>query len=99
MVVVEDTDYSLRMAMFWAVQFEDAGDGDDPLLKALKKLVVMFPTKSVTCFCATISVSFPLEPWPDLEQAAVDPVVKAPRAVRAEIDATLMFSCGRAKTP
>lgn len=44
----ENTDYSLRVTILLEVQFDDAGDNDDPLLKASKKLVVMFAIRSVT---------------------------------------------------
>lgn len=93
------TDYSFRVTILSEVQFDDTGDGEDPLLNALKKLVVMLETQAVNSACASISVVLSLDASTDCfdndddddNTAAVDPVVSAQTAAMAAVDVTFMF--------
>lgn len=94
------TDYSFRVTILSEVQFDDTGDGEDPLLNALKKLVVILETQAVNSACASISVVLSLDASTDCfddddddddNTAAVDPVVSAQTAAMAAVDVTFMF--------
>lgn len=77
--------------MLFAVQFNEAGDGEDPLLNASKKLVVMLPIKLVTCSSAVVVLELSsLDGSTDCDDVTADPVVTDQMAAATGMDVTFI---------